>query len=408
MTGDTNPLDMLFAGSPRDCLVSRRPDGILNIFDPVIAAQVEAANTEALCVGDSLFDLFKPRTARARLPWTEVRAVLIDQNRRLTKPHHVEALHERIRKFLLDHVGQEQDLTWLIGRAVAFALIPQIVDGLSQTDLKHVETDQQARVGKFLKPQAAAGGGRLTNFISLQRATYVISKQIRRRMEGAAPARDDFLQSLLPFTEQLGIRRVTYLVTTLLSAASVAPEASACCLVYAMHSHPEWKARIALEMAAIEPHELHSLPLKKLPSTLRFIKEATRIWPFPVAVQRFAARDIDVDGASLRKGDAYNVSAYALHHLEEYWHDPESFDPDRWLSPRKPATRGTYVPFGFAPRSCVGAGVAQALLFLVCELFTRTFTVEMSPRAFPRLRMDGIPLPVDMVGTLRCASEPSA
>lgn len=404
MKSDIDPLDALFARVRRDGLVFRQPSGILSIFDPVIAAKVEAANTAALYVGDSLIDLLKPRSARARVPWSDVRAVLIEQNRRLTEPHHVEALHERMRAFLLEHADREQDLTWLIGRAVAFALIPHIIDGLPEADLRLLKIYQEERVRTFLKPEGDSIRLRLANFVRLRQATRVISREVRRRLEGRAPPREDFLQSLLPFADQLGVNRVAYLLTTVLTAASVAPEASASCLVYAMHHHPEWRDRIEQEMAALEPQQIYSLPIEKLPATLRFIKEATRLWPFPVVVGRFAARDIKVDGVELRKGGRYEISAYILHHLDDYWEDPERFDPDRWLSPRKRATKGTYVPFGFAPRSCVGGSVGHALLFLVCELFTQSFRVDMANGATPRLRMQGIAVPVDMTGSIRLAA----
>lgn len=402
---DINHLDALFASVRRDGLVIRRPDGIISIFDPVIGAQVEAANTEALYVGDSLIDLLKPPSSRARVPWSDVRAVLIEQNRRLSEPRHVEALHLRMRAFLLERADREEDLTWLVASAVGFALVPHIViDGLAEADLRLLQIEQEARVRKFLTPERTSMHLRLANFMRLRQATRVISKEVRRRLEGRAPPREDFLQSLLPFADRLGVHRVAYLVTTLLTAASVAPEFSACCLVYAMHRHPEWRARIEREMAALEPQELYSLPIEKLPSTLRFIKEATRMWPFPFVVRRTAARDIKVDGVEVRKGERYDLSLYILHHLDDYWQDPESFDPDRWLSPRKTATRGTYVPFGFAPRSCVGGSIGHALLLLVCELFARSFRVEMAKGATPRLRMDGIAIPVDMIGSIRRAT----
>jgi cytochrome P450 len=402
--GDLSHMDALFASVRRDGLVNRPPDGILRIFDPVVAAQVEAANTEALYVGDSLIDLLKPSSARARVRWSDVRAALIEQNRRLTEPRHVKALHERMRAFLLDHADREEDLTWLIGRSVAFAIVPHIIDGLAEADLRLLQIEQQARIGKFLTSEPISIRLRLANFIRLRQATRVIAREVRRRLEGRAPPREDFLQSLLPFGDRLGVHRVAYLVTTVLTAASVAPEFSACCLVYAMHRHPEWRDRIEREMAALEPQELYSLPIEKLPSTLRFIKEASRMWPFPFVVRRRAARDIKVDGVEVRKGRRYDLSSYILHHLDDYWQDPERFDPDRWLSPRKTATRGTYVPFGFAPRSCVGASVSHALLLLVCELFARSFRVEMAKGATPRLKMEGIAIPVDMIGSIRRAA----
>lgn len=398
-------MDALFASVRREGLVIRSPDGIISIFDPVIAAQVEAANSEALYVGDSLIDLLKPPSARARVPWSDVRAALVEQNRRLSEPRHVEALHERMRAFLLERADREEDLTWLIGRAVASALIPHVIDGLAEADLRLLQIEQHARIRRFLTPERSSIRLRLANFRRLRQVTRVISNEVRRRLQGRAPPREDFLQSLLPFADRLGVHRVAYLVTTVLTAASVAPEFSACCLVYAMHRHPEWRERIEREMAALEPGEICSLPIEKLPSTLRFIKEAGRMWPFPFVVRRTAARDIEVDGVEVRKGGHYDLSLYVLHHLDDYWRDHDRFDPDRWLSPRKTATRGTYMPFGFAPRSCVGASVGHALLLLVCELFARSFRVELAKGAAPWLKMEGIAIPVDMIGSIRAAPD---
>ena len=400
MNSRIDPLRALFDSVERDGLVIRRPGGDVSIFDPVIAARVEAANTEALYVGDSLLDRLRRRGARARVPWSDVRAALIEQNRRLSVPRKVEALHERMRAFLLQHVDRDQDLTFLVGRAVAFALIPQIVDGLAEADRRLLEDIQEAQIRKFLAPERPSIRRRLANFMRLRRATRIFSSEVRARLEGRAPPRDDFLQSLLPFADQLGVSRVAYLVTTVLTAASVAPEFTAACLVYAMHQHPEWRDRVEQEMSALDPEELYSLPIEKLPSTMRFIKEATRIWPFPFTVTRTAARDIKVDGVEVPKGARYDLSAYVLHHLDDYWQDPDRFDPDRWLLPRKKGSTGTYVPLGFAPRSCVGGSIAHALLFLVCELFTRSFRVEMAKGATPRLTMPGITVPVDMIGRI--------
>lgn len=381
-----------------------RPDGIVSISDPVLTARVEATNSKAIHVGDSFVDLFKPRSRRARVLWSDARAVLIEQNRQLTNPPHVKALYHRMRALLVAHADRQQNLNWVISRAVAFALIPLIISGLSEVELKLLEDAQEVRLRTFLKSERVSPRRRLANFIGLRQATNAIASEARRRLNGQAPGREDFLQSLLVFADDLGVRRVAYLLTTLLAASSAAPEVTACCLVYAMHNYPEWRDTIEREMAALKPEELYSLPFEKLPSTLRFIKEAMRLWPFPFGVRRLAACDIDTDGLRLRKGKAYEMSLYSLHHHPDYWDDPESFDPDRWLLPRKSGTKGTYVPFGFASRSCVGSSVAQAQLLLICELFAHSLRADMAKAAAFRLRSDGIALPLDMTGTIRLAT----
>jgi cytochrome P450 len=400
---DSGHLSALLEAVRSDGPVRRSPQGLLSIFDPAIAAEVESANGEALYVGDSLADLVKRPAARARVRWSDVRSVLIEQNRRLAGPRHVEALHERLRTFLIEQLDREQDATRIVGQGVAYSLVPLMIDGLPEQDLRLLKCEQGRRWDILLTPMAE----RITNwrkvrdFVRLQRTTRIISNEVRRRLNGASPPRDDFLEPLLAFSNQLRVRRISYLVTTLLAAASGAPESTACCLVYALRRHPEWHDRIAQEMAPLRRDDLYNLSTKKMPVTLRFIKEAMRLWSFPFFARRTAARDIKVDGVELREGDPYELSSYVLHHSELYWPDPEKFDPDRWLSPRKDAAKGTYVPFGFAPRSCVGGSVGHALLILICELFTRSFKVEMAGSAAPRLRMEGFAVPVGMTGTIR-------
>jgi cytochrome P450 len=60
-------------------------------------------------------------------------------------------------------------------------------------------------------------------------------------------------------------------------------------------------------------------------------------------------------------------SPYLLHHRPDLYLDPERFDPDRWTDPRAAhVPRGTYVPFGFGARKCIGDtfGLVEAALTL--------------------------------------------
>jgi cytochrome P450 len=47
-----------------------------------------------------------------------------------------------------------------------------------------------------------------------------------------------------------------------------------------------------------------------------------------------------------------------------------NFDPDRFLpgAPHGPADRTSYVPFGWAPKKCVGANIGTFQLMALCHL----------------------------------------
>ena len=106
----------------------------------------------------------------------------------------------------------------------------------------------------------------------------------------------------------------------------------------------------------------------------------------------------------MKKGFTISIPTYALHHMEEYYPDPEKFDPERynnriiqlqisfevicWMytrwSPENKAKRSayTYLAFGTGPRNCVGMRFAmeelKMALFTLVQKF-RFYPVEETP-----------------------------
>ena len=62
----------------------------------------------------------------------------------------------------------------------------------------------------------------------------------------------------------------------------------------------------------------------------------------------------------MKKGFTISIPTYALHHMEEYYPDPEKFDPDRFL-PQNSKDRHpfAYIPFSAGRRNCFGQRFAQ-------------------------------------------------
>ena len=49
------------------------------------------------------------------------------------------------------------------------------------------------------------------------------------------------------------------------------------------------------------------------------------------------------------------VPVYALHRDEEFWPEPDSFKPERFLPENKDSINEfAYLPFGSGPRNCIG------------------------------------------------------
>ena len=63
------------------------------------------------------------------------------------------------------------------------------------------------------------------------------------------------------------------------------------------------------------------------------------------------------------EGCEVGVGVYAIHHNPDYWADPFTYKPERWLrvangSNRSTDAKQTYVPFNIGSRSCVGKPLA--------------------------------------------------
>lgn len=109
----------------------------------------------------------------------------------------------------------------------------------------------------------------------------------------------------------------------------------------------------------------------------------TKIVSLLCRIDRECTREINYEKVNIKKGMIVTVPIYALHHLEEYWPEPEKFDPERW-SPENKSKRNpyAYMPFGMGPRNCVGMRFAvEELKLAICDLVRkfRFFPVPETP-----------------------------
>jgi cytochrome P450 len=102
------------------------------------------------------------------------------------------------------------------------------------------------------------------------------------------------------------------------------------------------------------------------------VEESLRLEPAAAMVDRFATRDVELGGASIRRGDQVTVSITGANR------DPAVFpDPDTYLPSRPNAVR--HLAFAHGPHFCVGAHLARL----------ETETALAAVRALPALRLDG-------------------
>lgn len=120
-----------------------------------------------------------------------------------------------------------------------------------------------------------------------------------------------------------------------------------------------------------------------LPYLDAVMNECLRLYP-PITgfVSRMADADLKYKNITIPKGTAIGVSVYLIHRDPDYWVDPETFDPDRWLGDRKKnIIPAAFQPFGYGPRICIGMRFALLEAKMVIARLVSRYRFEPGPRS---------------------------
>lgn len=114
---------------------------------------------------------------------------------------------------------------------------------------------------------------------------------------------------------------------------------------------------------------------EKLPYIDALVKEAMRWWPVaPMGFPHTATEDIQYRGHRIPKGAYLLPAVWWFLHDPEVYANPESFEPDRFLSPRSEPDPISDV-FGYGRRICPGRFFADSSLYLNIVQSLATFNI---------------------------------
>jgi cytochrome P450 len=115
----------------------------------------------------------------------------------------------------------------------------------------------------------------------------------------------------------------------------------------------------------------------QLPLMERVIKESMRVLPASGYLHRNVADSVQLGPLQLSRGTPVVFSQFITHHLPELYPDPDTFQPDRWLtiSPSPYA----YLPFGAGPRMCIGASMAMMILNTALPAILKRYRLSVVP-----------------------------
>lgn len=150
---------------------------------------------------------------------------------------------------------------------------------------------------------------------------------------------------------------------------------------YLLAQHPEVEAKLHEELDRVLAGRQPTLAdLPALPYTLQIIKEAMRLYPPAWILNgRIALEDAELAGYTIPKGSTVFISPYVMHHLPQYFEEPEAFKPERFTPEfEKALPKYAYMPFGGGARVCIGNSFAMMEAQLVLAAIAQRFRLELA------------------------------
>ena len=191
----------------------------------------------------------------------------------------------------------------------------------------------------------------------------------------------DIMQAHLDFPDLIQERDLGVLLTGPYVAGldTVANTLAAC--VYGILKTPG-----VLEQVQAEADELFSKDVvtskdvQQMSYIQSCLKEAMRLWPIAVAQMRTAVHDLEFDGCVIPEGETIFIGTSVSHFMEEFFPEPDKFDPGRYLNDRREHMKpGAYAPFGRGTHTCLGQSLAEVLMGIcIARLFHR-LNLQLDP-----------------------------
>jgi hypothetical protein len=132
------------------------------------------------------------------------------------------------------------------------------------------------------------------------------------------------------------------------------------------------------------------------------LNEILRLSSTQALIPRATCCEVNINGFCIPANTPVLLNTYGIHHNTKNWSNPLEFSPERWLNDDGKSLnlkKDCFMPFGVAPRSCIGDTMSKALLFSILVNFLNRFSIEYVPVASEKNGNEGV------LGVMRCPHE---
>ncbi|GFS86374.1 cytochrome P450 3A21 [Nephila pilipes] len=162
-------------------------------------------------------------------------------------------------------------------------------------------------------------------------------------------------------------------------------------VAHCLATNPEWQEKLIKEVdEAFRKHgEMSYDAVRDMKVLDAIISETLRMHPPVVSGERTAVEEYKLGdtGIVVEKGMRVLFLPYAMHFDPEFFPDPETFNPERFMDGYEPKhPQYAYLPFGAGPRNCLGMRFALLEIKMCLANLLRNF--RLKPHATTKVPLE--------------------
>lgn len=138
--------------------------------------------------------------------------------------------------------------------------------------------------------------------------------------------------------------------------------------------YPEWQEQIYQEINNNAEHGNDLMQQVMASKACQMvIEEAMRLYPPVYFIDRVNIEEDVFNGRVFKKGSNLLFSIYEIHRHPDFWDQPNSFMPERFIEGSRKFS-SHYFPFGAGPRKCIGNNFAMFEMIMAINEIVKTYT----------------------------------
>lgn len=158
---------------------------------------------------------------------------------------------------------------------------------------------------------------------------------------------------------------------------------------YELAMNQDIQQRLVEELNKIDLSDLEQI-VNNVAYLEAIIDESLRKYPPELRMERRVSSQqlvsLDQYNVQLEPDTLIEVPTIALHHNEEYFPQPDKFDPERFsLENRNQIVPYTFIPFGIGPRNCIGTRFAYRVIKICLAQLILRYRLEITPKTPSKL-----------------------